>query len=142
MELQLLVNIDVGELEPGIRFYEEAVGLRLARRLFDGTVAEMTGASANVYLLAKPQGSSPTAMPSQLRDYVRHWTPVHLDFVVADLDAAVDRAIRAGATAERPIKAHPWGCIAMMSDPFGNGFCLVQWIGDGYRDTQGGTEHV
>src|SRR5258708_22626997 len=26
------------------------------------------------------------------RNYGRHWTPVHLDFVVEDLDAAVQRA--------------------------------------------------
>ena len=130
--LTLLVNVDVSNIERATRFYECGIGLQLKRRLFGGTVAEMSGPSSLVYLLEKPQGSSPARSTEQLRDYRRHWTPVHLDFVVADLDAAVDRALRAGAIGEGAIESFSWGRIAMMSDPFGNGFCLIQWIGSGY----------
>ena len=42
--VELLVNIDVPDLEAGVRFYQEALGLRLRRRLFSATVAELTGA--------------------------------------------------------------------------------------------------
>ena len=130
--LSLLVNVDVSDLDAAIRFYQSGIGLHLERRLFDGTVAEMGGSSSLVYLLQKPQGSSPAPSTAQLRDYRRHWTPVHLDFVVAELDSAVDQALRAGANDEGGTRAFPWGRIAMMSDPFGNGFCLIQWIGGGY----------
>lgn len=127
--LSLLVNVDVSDLETAIRFYESGIGLHLERRLFDGTVAEMGGSSSLVYLLEKPRGSSPSPATAQLRDYRRHWTPVHLDFVVADLESAVDRARGAGASVEGGVGTFSWGRLATMSDPFGNGFCLVQWTG-------------
>ena len=49
---------------------------------------------------------------------------MHLDFVVPELEAAVSRAIEAGATIEGEIQAHNWGRIAHMTDPFGHGICL------------------
>ena len=83
--MQALINIDVPDLEPAIRFYEEAFGLRLSRKLFGGSVAEMTGAPAPIYLVTKPEGSSPILQSTQGRTYKRHWTPVHLDFVVDNI---------------------------------------------------------
>src|SRR5919206_3129363 len=105
--MKLIVNIDVPDLERGIVFYRDAVGLELAQRLFDGTVAEMRGTSATVCLLAKRDGSAIAPQASALRDYARHWTPVHLDFEVEDVDAAVSRAIAAGAKLEGSI--HSFG---------------------------------
>jgi len=46
--VRLLVNIDVDNLEKAIEFYGGGLGLVLKRRLFDGTVAEMVGATALV----------------------------------------------------------------------------------------------
>jgi predicted enzyme related to lactoylglutathione lyase len=132
--MEFLVNIDVGDLDEAIRFYERAVGLHLGRRLFEGTVAEMLGAASPIYLMMKQSGSAPSAFTSQIRDYQRHWTPVHLDFVVADLDAAVARARNAGAKLEGPLQTFTWGRQACISDPFGNGLCLVQWLGRGYDE--------
>lgn len=132
--MELLVNIDVSDLDEAIRFYERAVGLRLGRRLFEGAVTEMLGASSSIYLMAKPPRSSPSAHTSQLRDYQRHWTPVHLDFVVEDLASAIERAVKAGATLEGEPQSFSWGHQAVMSDPFGHGLCLVQWIGRGYDE--------
>jgi len=40
------------------------------------------------------------------RDYGRHWTPVHIDFVVDDVEAALRRAVDAGARAESPVEAY------------------------------------
>ena len=59
--ISLLVNIDVPDLDAAVDFYRRAVGLQLGRRLFDETVAEMLGASAPIYLLAKPTGSTASA---------------------------------------------------------------------------------
>jgi predicted enzyme related to lactoylglutathione lyase len=132
--MELLVNIDVGNLDEAIRFYERAVGLRVGRRLFEGTVAEMLGASSPIYLMEKPPGSSPSAYTSQPRDYQRHWTPVHLDFIVQDLASAVERATQAGAKLEGAPQSFAWGRQAVMSDPFGNGLCFVQWAGQGYDE--------
>ena len=70
----------------------------------------------------------------QRRDYRRHWTPVHLDFVVADLDAALARAQRAGATLEGEPRSATWGRIATLADPFGHGLCLIQFLGRGYDE--------
>jgi predicted enzyme related to lactoylglutathione lyase len=133
LTIGLLANIDVGDLEQAIAFYRDGLGLRLERRLGKG-VAEMLGASSPIYLLAKPPGSAASAAAPQPRDYARHWTPVHLDFVVKDIDAAVARALSAGAKAEGGIQVHNWGKIALMADPFGNGFCLIEFSARGYDE--------
>lgn len=130
--MPLLVNIDVDDLAAGERFYAAAFGLHAGRR-FEGAV-EMLGAEAPLYLLEKNAGSVSSPSTPQLRDYRRHWTPVHLDFVVDDIDAAVARALAAGATQEQPVATRNWGRLALMADPFGHGFCLVQFLGRGYDE--------
>lgn len=130
--MNILVNIDVDDLERAIEFYTHAVGLRVGRRLFGGSVAEMLGASSKVYLLLKPAGSVNSAQAGCIRDYRRHWTPVHLDFEVEDLSAAVDRAVGAGAKLEGAVRSFSWGQLATLSDPFGHGFCLLQFSSHGY----------
>jgi predicted enzyme related to lactoylglutathione lyase len=132
--MNLLVNIDVDDLDKGIAFYQTALGLRLGRRLFGGMVAEMVGGSSNIYLLTRPSGNSASPQVSLSRDYRRHWTPVHLDFEVDDVEAAVQRALAAGAKLEGDIQTFPWGRIAMMSDLFGHGFCVLQFLGRGYDE--------
>ncbi|HEY9219667.1 MAG TPA: VOC family protein, partial [Phenylobacterium sp.] len=62
------------------------------------------------------------------------WSPVHLDIAVEDLEAAVARAVAAGAVVETPIESAAWGRIAMLADPFGHGFCLIQFHGRGYDE--------
>jgi predicted enzyme related to lactoylglutathione lyase len=130
--MQLVVNIDVEDLERAIAFYSTGLGLRLERRLFDESVAEMSGASATIQLLLKPAGSSPAPSIPVTRGYSRHWTPVHLDFEVNDIVAAVERATHAGATLEGTVQSHAWGHLATLSDPFGHGFCLLQFAPGGY----------
>ena len=130
--MELLVNIDVGSLEEAIGFYTEGLGLRLKRRLFENTVAELDGAGCRVLLLEKPAGSPIGPGASQARVYARHWTAVHLDFAVAALERAVERAVLAGARLEAEIQSFAWGRQALMCDPFGNGFCLVEWCNGGY----------
>ncbi len=130
----LRVCVDVEELDRGVAFYARALGLTVGKRLGDEW-AEMLGAPVPLDLLAKPPGTA--ALPTgtrALRDYERHWTPVHLDVVVDDVDAAVRRAVDAGATLERGPDAKPWGRIALLADPFGNGFCLLEFQGRGYDE--------
>ena len=128
--VDLLVNIDVPELDGAVAFYTRALGLTVGRRFGDDGV-ELLGATSPIYLLAKPAGTTP-APGARPRNYVRHWTPVHLDFVVADVDAAVDRAVEAGAKVDEPATDRSWGRIAILADPFGHGFCLLQFRGRGY----------
>ena len=70
----------------------------------------------------------------QRRTYARHWTPVHLDFVVDDVERAVANAVAAGATLERPIATYDWGKLALMADPFGHGFCFIEFLARGYDE--------
>ena len=128
---RLLVNIDVDDLERAVRFYTAALGLRVARRLGDGAV-ELLGAEAPIYLLAAAAGTAPHRGAVVARHYGRHWTPVHLDFVVDDLAAAVERAVAAGARVEAPVAERPYGRIAVLADPFDHGLCLLQFTGRGY----------
>jgi catechol 2,3-dioxygenase-like lactoylglutathione lyase family enzyme len=129
--MQLLANVDVPDLEAAARFYCDALGLAVGRRLGAGAV-ELVGASALLYLLEKPAGSPAARTVAQPRDYSRHWTPVHMDFVVVGIEGAVRRAVAAGATLERETRAEDWGKIAELADPFGHGFCLIEFTERGY----------
>jgi len=130
--MNLLVNIDVDDLEKATRFYCDGLGLTVGRR-FDGWT-ELIGAAAPIYLLPKDKGTPISPVANEKRDYKRHWTPVHLDFVVHEIRAAVKRACAAGATLEMDVKAHAYGELAMLADPWGNGFCLLQFTGRGYDE--------
>ena len=124
--MKVIINIDVPELRPAIAFYTAALGLEHTRTL-DDDVAELTGASATLYLLKKDAGTTAVKAPSIDRHYGRHWTPVHFDLVVPDVDAAAARAIAAGARQETGhVEWRGSRCISF-GDPFGHGFCFIQF---------------
>ncbi|HYO93466.1 MAG TPA: VOC family protein [Polyangiaceae bacterium] len=129
----LLINLDVSDLELAARFYTQAFELRVGRRL-GPKVVELLGAQAPIYLLEKPEGSLPFGQAHTPRAYARHWTPLHLDFVVADLEEALQRVQALGAQAQGSIEVHAWGRIAVLADPFGHGFCLLEFRGRGYDE--------
>ena len=131
--MDVLVNIDVDDLSKAVAFYQQAAGLRPGRR-FGSLGVEMLGASSAIYLLVKPDGTRPSTNTDEVRRYRRHWTPVHLDVVVAELEGAVGSAIDAGATMEGELHTHKWGRIAHMADPFGHGICFIQFLGSGYDE--------
>jgi predicted enzyme related to lactoylglutathione lyase len=131
--MELLVNLDVDDLEKAVRFYGSAFGFKVARR-FGAFGVEMIGGSAPIYLLVKAPRTPASDATPQRRTYERHWTPVHLDFVVDEIEPAVERAVAAGAQLEKPIADHKWGKLALMSDPFGHGFCFIQFVGRGYDE--------
>jgi predicted enzyme related to lactoylglutathione lyase len=101
--MDLLINIDVDDLAKAITFYEQAIGLQVSRR-FGSFGVEIVGASSPVYLLMKQGGTKPSVATEEVRRYSRHWTPVHVDFVVPDIEAAVARAKKAGAVCEYDIQ--------------------------------------
>lgn len=129
----LRVCIDVPDLDLAIAFYRDALGLTVARRHGDG-FAELSGLPAPVDLLARPAGTAASPRAAATRTYARHWTPVHLDIVVDDLDAALRRALAAGAVLEAGISEAAWGRMANLADPFGHGLCLLAFRGRGYDE--------
>jgi len=131
LSARVVVNIDVPELVSAIDFYEAAVGVEF-RRFLDDDVAELAYGASALYLLRKPATSRPTPAAAQRRNFARHWTPVHVDFVVADLDEAVARAIAAGAVRESDCIEWRGSKCVTFSDPFGHGFCLIEFAGESY----------
>ncbi|MBM9605290.1 hypothetical protein JWG88_13610 [Desulfopila inferna] len=106
--MQLLVNIDVDDLDRAIDFFCAAFELHIGRRFgVDGV--ELLGGSTPIYLLLKTDGTQASPVSPHLRNYQRHWTPVHLDIVVDDIDAAVRRALTAGGkTGTHVGSVRPW----------------------------------
>ncbi len=127
----IVVNIDVPELEPAIEFYRAALGLEHNRTL-DDDVAELTGTSSVIYLLQNPPGSNSARTSSETRRYSRHWTPVHIDFVVDNIAEATKRALEAGASQESECIEWKGSKCITFSDPFGHGFCLIEFAGETY----------
>ena len=131
-DVQLRICIDVDDVVQALDFYSRALGLTPGRR-HGKDWAELLGGSCPIDLLAKPPGTAASPTSSALvRSYSRHWTPVHLDVVVAELDTALARALGCGATLEQPVQVRPWGRMANLADPFGHGFCLLEFQGEGY----------
>jgi hypothetical protein len=64
----------------------------------------------------------------------RHWTPVHLDVVVDNLEAALSRALAAGTRAGTKVRTEAWGKIVVPADPLGHGLCLIEFPGLGYDE--------
>ena len=129
--MKQLINIDVPDLAAAETFYGEAFGLRPGRRL-GSELLEMLGGTAPLYLLQKAPDS--IGAGNGMRDYQRHWMPLHVDIVVDDLEPALDRALAAGATQEGDIREAAWGRIVQLADPFGHGWCLLQFLGRGYDE--------
>lgn len=129
--MKLLINIDVADIASAEAFYTAAFGLTVGRR-FDDAFIELLGAGTPIYLLQNPPGSIGAAQST--RDYARHWTPIHCDLVVEDFDAALEQARAAGALLEGDVRTAAWGRIVQLADPFGHGWCLLQFLGRGYDE--------
>jgi lactoylglutathione lyase len=56
---------------------------------------------------------------------------------VPDIKVALEKAQEAGAKVESKMRTEKWGHIVFLSDPFGNGFCLIEFIGRGYDEILG-----
>lgn len=125
MTTTVSISIDVPDLGAGIAFYTNAFGFAKAATPYPGVVVLKAG-NSEICLLEKRAGSRASNNTTDMRRYERHWTPVHLDLHVDDLDAALTQAIAAGATQEQVFRNPEHGSAAFCSDPFGHGFCLIQ----------------
>jgi len=95
--------VKVTELLDGINFYCGGLGLSLKRQL-SPTCVEPAGANLPIYLLAKRAALADLGSKQVRRSYERHWTPVHLDFIVEDLDQMVAQLMALGGSLDRDIK--------------------------------------
>ena len=118
------VSIDVPQLDDGLRFYRDGLGLaEIARPV--PTYAILACGSAQIGLIEKSAGSKPAMGSEDVRRYERHWTPVHIDFHAEDFEAFLAKAVNAGAKCEQKFEGGGHPPIAFCCDPFGNGFCVV-----------------
>lgn len=122
--MRLGVTIDVPDLAQGVAFYGGVFGLSEAARPIP-TYAILQGNGLRLGLMEKAPGSRPTAAAGPVRDYARHWTPVHLDVHVDDLAATRAAVIAAGGSVEADHTAPGRPAVAFCADPFGHGFCLI-----------------
>ncbi len=118
------VSIDVPNLDEGLRFYRDALGLAEIARPVPTYVVLKCG-DAKIGLIGKAAGSKPAKGSDDVRRYERHWTPVHIDFDVDDFEGFLTKAVGAGAVVEQKYEMAGRPPIAFCSDPFGNGFCVV-----------------
>lgn len=88
--------------------------------------------SVPIYLLHKDADTKSGPAGGDKRRYERHWTPIHPDFTVKEISAATTRARAVGAVQEGGTCEAPYGKLAMFADPFGHGFCLIEFSAAGY----------
>jgi len=118
------VTIDVPQMDEGLKFYRDALGLTEVARPFPSYVILKCGA-AKIGLMEKAAGSKPAKGSDDIRRYERHWTPVHIDFHVEDFEGVLAKALRAGAICEHKFEGGTHPPVAFCSDPFGHGFCII-----------------
>lgn len=116
------ICIDVSDLPLATRFYCEALGCLIVKTRTSHTTLSAEGVT--VQLLLKEAGTEAHTTPGCIRTYERHWTPVHLDFEVSNIDETMSSVERLGGKVEE-VKRSDWGAAAFCADPFGNGLCLV-----------------
>ncbi|RYZ56606.1 MAG: VOC family protein [Proteobacteria bacterium] len=132
---KVLINIDVDDILKAEMFYTKALDLKVGRRFADDFI-ELLGDSCVFYLLKKDEGSKIYPSAREGRSYARHWTPVHVDFVVDDIERTRAKLEREGAVFSEvsKIRTAPYGKIFECSDPFGHGLCVIQFLGRGYDE--------
>jgi catechol 2,3-dioxygenase-like lactoylglutathione lyase family enzyme len=118
------VTIDVPQLDEGLRFYRDALGLTEVARPIP-TYAILKYGDARIGLMEKSAGTKPAKGADDVRRYERHWTPVHIDFHVDDFETALANAVSAGAKCEQKFEGGARPPVAFCSDPFGHGFCII-----------------
>ena len=118
------VSIDVPDLAAGLRFYGEVFGFVEVARPFP-TMAILDAGNLTVCMHAKAAGTRSAPADGATRRYDRHWTPVHLDLHVDDLDATLARVTAHGGAVEQEFRTQGPRPVGFCCDPFGNGFCVI-----------------
>ena len=121
--MKISVSIDVSDLKKAETFYIEALGCQKVRDQGSDMVV-LSVENSDIYLQEKEAGTPPLTSREVVRDYQRHWTPVHLDFLSKNVDDVVSNIVKHGGLHEGGDSGE-WGSIAYCADPFGNGFCVI-----------------
>ena len=121
--IKISVSIDVSDLKQAENFYVEALGCKKVRDQGSDMLV-LSVENCDIYLQKKEAGTNPLVSGSIVRDYERHWTPIHLDFLCDNVDELVSKILSLGGAHEGG-DTGDWGSIAYCADPFGNGFCVI-----------------
>lgn len=121
--IKLSISIDVTDLKKAEKFYIEALGCKKIRDQ-GSSMSVLATDNCDIYLQEKEAGTNPIPSSDIVRNYKRHWTPVHIDFLADNINEIIDRIIQLGGVHEGG-ESGDWGSIAYCSDPFGNGFCVI-----------------
>jgi predicted enzyme related to lactoylglutathione lyase len=121
--IKISVSIDVSNLKKAETFYVEALGCKKVRDQGSNMVV-LSVENSDIYLQEKEPGTKPLVSSSVARDYERHWTPVHLDFICDNVDEILSKILKFGGLHEGG-ESGDWGSIVYCADPFGNGFCVI-----------------
>jgi predicted enzyme related to lactoylglutathione lyase len=116
------ICIDVADLDKAGAFYCQALQCTEVGR--NPRNVRVAAGGTELYLMLRPEGSMPFPAATEGRSFARHWTPVHLDFHVEDVERSTSEIVRLGGTVEGQ-ESGDWGSLTRCADPFGNGFCLV-----------------
>lgn len=108
----MIVYVFSPELDGLRRFYETAMGI--------------AGQPAGPNWVAFPLGGSKFALHRALPDDPQDAQPFRLDFLVSDVGVAVAKFEAAGAEVVRGIQDEAFGRSALLRDPEGREFTLVQ----------------
>ena len=122
--VKLSVSIDVSDLKQAELFYVEALGCKKFRDQ-GASMVVIAVENCDIYLQEKAAGTKPLPTDKAIvRDYFRHWSPIHLDFLCENVDERVAKIVEMGGKHEGG-ESGDWGSIAYCADPFGNGFCII-----------------
>jgi len=121
--LKISICIDVSSKQVAIPFYTQALGFEFVNE--NDEYVQLSANGQTIYLGEKSQGSNPLIEGEAVRNFDRHWTPVHLDISVDDITKCIGQILKLGGKVEGE-KNGDWGSIAFCADPFGNGFCIMQ----------------
>lgn len=120
---EISISIDVSDMGKAVLFYTKALGCTELRAGEDTT--KLKAENVSIFLLQKESGSNPLINGTSSRNYERHWTPVHLDFNVTEIEKIASLVKEYGGVIEGA-ESGDWGTVEFCADPFGNGFCLCQ----------------
>ena len=106
------ITMDVNDLETCAKFWSQVLGIGILYQ-------------DEKYLRLGQKGERPTLLLQKVPEPHKVKNRVHIDLDVADLDVAVSRVQELGGNKLRELSEYgiKW---AVMTDPNGNEFCLVQ----------------
>lgn len=123
--VKINLSIDVPEIESGINFYSKVFGFPEISRPFK-TMAILKAENLIICIHEKSEGTNPSGFTDEQRRYSRHWTPVHIDFHVEDFDNTLNLVEHNEGKIENIFDIPDKSKVAFCSDPFGNGFCIIE----------------